>query len=54
VPFYLLFMGAAVALAGVIAVLAHSWSIGVWTVAALVCACLVAYQTGKRLSASPD
>jgi Flp pilus assembly protein TadB len=54
VPFYLLCMGAAVALMAVVAVLAPSWAAGAATVLLAASACFVARRTGDRLSASPD
>lgn len=54
VPFYLLFMGAVVALMGVVSVWARSWSMGFAAVVALSAACFVAHRTGERLSTSPD
>ena len=54
VPFYLLLMGAVIALMGVVAVSAHSWPAGVATVLLAASAYFVARRAGDRLSTSPD
>lgn len=54
VPFYLLLMGAVIALMGVLAVSAHSWPAGVAAFVLAGSACFVARRAGDRLSTSLD
>lgn len=54
VHFYLLFMGAVVAVMAMVTASAHSWFWGVSTIVVMLGACVVAREAGKRLSTSSD